>query len=66
MSRGLTNVTHQLATFIEDDGVLFFLHKVPIVANRGHFFGLASVKIDMRGGIMETGCHSKIAAVIRP
>jgi hypothetical protein len=51
--------------FIEDDGVLFFLHKVPILANRGHFFGLASGKIGMRGDILETRCHAEIVVFLR-
>jgi hypothetical protein len=48
------------ASSIEDDGVLFYIGQLPISANRGHFFGLASYKIDMRGDILETRCHSEI------
>ncbi len=46
---------------IETDGVLFFLRIMPVSANRRHFFGLASDKIDMRGDFMETQCHLEIA-----
>ncbi len=40
--------------YIEDDRVLFFTRKLPISAKEGHFFGLASGKIGMRGDILET------------
>jgi len=40
--------------FIEDDRVLFCTRTLPISANDGHFLGLASGKIDVRGDILET------------
>jgi hypothetical protein len=40
--------------YIESDDVLFFTGKLPISANHGHFFGLASGKIKVCGDILVT------------
>ncbi len=48
------NYSCSFDTFIEYDGVLFFTRKLSISVKQGHFFGLDSGKIGMRGDIMET------------
>jgi len=48
---------------IEYYRVLFFTLKLSNPVKNKHVIGYASGKIDMRGDIMETGCHSGIAVL---
>ncbi len=60
------DIAQEFAPFIESDRVLFCTGKLPISANHGHSFGLASGKIGVCSDKMETVCHPIIRVFLGP
>jgi len=52
------------AVFIESDGVLFFMVKMPIPTKKQHIIGLTLRRIKVCGDKMATGCHCVLAAFL--